>query len=105
MTVDGTEGGQITLAQGAAMTAKYRAENPTGVKARLFGKDCIQALLSQGGGSVCKGIRMYFGMNEAGEQEIVMVGVDANGNDLLDLVMDMSYPCPKNCSTANALNS
>lgn len=104
MTFDATAGGQITLAQGAALTANYRRAHPTWIKARYFGKDCINALLNQGGGTVCKGIRMYYAKNDTGEMELVLVGVDASGNDLVDLVMDLSTPCPKNCSTANALN-
>lgn len=105
MTVDGTEGGQITLAEGAAMTARHREVNPEGIKARLFGRNCIEDLLNQGDGTVCKGVRMYFALNADGEQELVLVGVDADGNDLLDLVMDLSFPCPKMCPSSNALNS
>jgi len=104
MTIEGTEGGQITLAQGAAMTARHRAEKPNALKARLFGKECIEKLLNQDGGA-CKGIRMYFAMNEQNEQELVLVGVDAEGNDMLDIIMDMSLPCPKSCSSPNPLNS
>ncbi len=81
MPVNGTEGGQITLAEGAVMTAEYRRLNPNGIKARLFGKDCLNTLLAQDSGA-CKGIRMYFAVNATGENELVLVGVDADGNDI-----------------------
>ena len=105
MAIDGTEGGQITLEEGAAMTARYREANPNGIQSRLFGRNCIEDLLRQGDGTICKGIRMYFALNDAGEQELVLVGADADGNDLTELVMDLSLPCPKMCPSSNALNS
>ena len=105
MTVDGKEGGAITLAQAAEMTQRYRHANLNPIKARLFGKDCINELLNQGAAGTVQGIRMYFALNDTGEQELVLVGVDANGQDMLGLIMDLSAPCPKHCSGINALNS
>ena len=104
MTFNPDAGGQITLAQGAELTAKYRRLNPDGIKARYFGKDCFTTLLNQTE-KTAVGIRIYFGVNAAGDQELVMVGVDSNGDDILGIVMDISMACPTTCSTPNALNS
>lgn len=102
MSFNGTEGGQITLQQGADLTAQYRAENPNEIKGHFFGREILTQLLQQNG---CKGIRMYYGVDKTGKKELVLVGADANEDDILDLVADLSLPCPGVCGNANVLNS
>jgi hypothetical protein len=103
MAFDGTEGGAITLTQAAAMTAQYRTVNPGATKAHFFGREAILNLLGSPG---CMGIRMYHGINPTtGAKELILVGADASGNDITNLIMDMSAPCPKYCSIPNALNT
>jgi hypothetical protein len=102
MICDGTEGGQINLDVASAMTAKYRKAEPSAIRGRLFGKDAINALLNQTG---CMGIRIYYGLSVAGEKELILVGTDASGNDMTQLVMDMSKLCPPYSSIPNSLNS
>lgn len=102
MAFDGTEGGQISLEEAALMTANYRSENPNSTIAHFFGKDILNQILEQ---SECVGIRVYYGMNEDGQKELVLVGVDSDENDILELIADLSMPCPKTCSTPNPLNS
>lgn len=102
MAFDGTEGSEITLANAAAMTAKYRHDNPNETLAHFFGKDILIELLDQEG---CVGIRIYYGLDEDNNKQLVIVGVDSDQNDITRLVADMSYPCPNACSTPNPLNS
>lgn len=102
MAFDGTEGGAISLAEGAILTKEHRLRNPTALKARFFGKDIINQILDQEG---CMGIRVYFGQDEDGNRQLVLAGADSDENDLLDLVADTSIPCPNYCSSNNALNS
>jgi hypothetical protein len=103
MAFDGTEGGAITLMQASAMTAQYRTSNPGATKAHFFGREAILNLLGQSG---CMGIRIYYGINPTtGAKELILVGADAAGNDMTNVVMDMSAPCPKYCSSTNALNT
>lgn len=102
MAFDGREGGAITLASGSAMTKEFRSRNPGSIQARFFGKDIINEILNQEG---CMGLRLYYGIDEDGNNQIVMVGADSDENDMLDLVADLSHPCPHVCGTANALNS
>jgi len=102
MSFNGKEGGAITLKQGAALTAEYRRKNPGETIAHFFGREILQDLLNQEG---CMGIRIYYGLDGDGNKELVLVGADANKNDLTDLVADLSLPCPNMCSEENALNS
>jgi len=102
MAFDGKEGGTITLAAGAALTGRFRGNFSTQPKARFFGKDILTSILAQTG---CKGIRMYFGQESDGTMNLVICGADANQNDMLNVIADLSAPCPSQCSTANALNS
>jgi hypothetical protein len=101
MAFDGSEGGEISLNTASAMTKQYRNENPNTTRAHFFGKDIINRLLAQ---ENCVGIRMYYGISENGSKELVLVGVDADENDILDLVADISSPCPPTCSPNNILN-
>ncbi|GAB5419153.1 MAG: hypothetical protein Crog4KO_06610 [Crocinitomicaceae bacterium] len=102
MAFNGTEGGQITLAEGADLTSKYRDENPGSTKGHFFGKDILKRILTQEG---CMGIRMYYGIDEDGKKELVIVGADGNEDDMLDIVADLSMPCPSRCGSPNSLNS
>ena len=102
MSFNGTEGGSISLTAGAALTKEYRKKNPGATKGHFFGKDILHQLLNQQG---CEGIRMYYGLDEDGNKELVLVGADADENDLTALVADLSMPCPGVCGTANVLNS
>lgn len=102
MAFDGTEGGAITLSNASAMTAKYRRENPNQTLGHFFGKDIIMDILKQEG---CMGARIYYGIDEDGKKQLMMVGADSNENDMTDLVVDLTFPCPDTCSNPNPLNS
>lgn len=104
MTFTGNEGAVITLAEGSKMTAAYRATISTGDTIALaVGKNLVNSILGQTG---CMGIRMYFALDEDGNNQLVLVGVDANGDDMTaGVIVDKLNPCPKQCSTKNALNS
>ena len=102
MAFNGTEGGAISLQDGASLTREYRKKNPNETKGHFFGKDILLQIINQEG---CMGIRMYYGIGESGQKELVLVGADANEDDMTGLVADLSLPCPGLCGTANALNS
>ena len=52
------------------------------------------------------GVRIYFGLDKNGEQELVLVGADSNEQDMeKGVIIDNLTPCPNNCSSANPLNS
>jgi|SRR3989338_9887235 len=102
MAFNGTEGGEITLSAGSAMTAAYRASNPGQTIAHFFGRDILEELLAQEG---CMGIRIYYGIDSDGLKQLVLVGANASENDMTGLVADVSMPCPSRCSSPNKLNS
>ncbi|MFT6500816.1 MAG: hypothetical protein ACJASQ_000926 [Crocinitomicaceae bacterium] len=102
MAFNGTEGAQISLSTGSALTAEYRAQNPGETKGHFYGKDILNDLLDQSG---CMGIRIYYGIDGDGNKELVLVGADQEECDLTDLVVDVSSPCPNRCSKENDLNS
>lgn len=102
MSFNGTEGTQISAAGGAALTAAYRAKNPGQRKALFFGRDHLEAILSQ---SDCQGIRIYYGQDASGLPELVLVGADSTGKDILDYVLDCGSPCPNECDPGSCLCS
>ena len=103
MSFTGREGRPITLADASAMTKEYRRGNPNGRKGHFIGSKQLNDLLNQSG---AKGIRVYYGIDPATrEQELVFVAADAAENDILDLVVDNTIPCPSHCGESNDLNS
>ncbi len=60
------------------------------------------------------GLKIYFGKNSSGDYKSIVVGLDANGNDLVppNLTAPTSYkaydfgiPCPNECGSTNQLNT
>lgn len=105
MSFTGNEGDYISLADGSAYTAAYRAANPGSTQGHFFGATKLKALLAQTG---CVGLRFYHGIDASGLKQLVVVGVDKNENDLASgtcLILDKSILCPPQCGTANGLNS
>lgn len=101
MAFNGTEGEIITLAEGAAMTKQWRRTNSNG-NAVYYGKNIINQLLAQPG---VVGIRFHFGIDTDGKNTLVLVGVDANENDILSIIADRGLRCPLHCGSKNGLNS
>lgn len=100
-------GDPLDLTIAKSWTANYRAKNPDEIRAHFFGTEIIEQILAEAG---CVGIRMYYALDENGEKKLLLVGVDADGNDLLplntnggrsasegDIVGDYSFPCPTYC--------
>jgi hypothetical protein len=104
MSFNGNEGAFISLEEGAAMTANYRNTIQTGeVIGLYYGKEIIEKILEQPG---CVGMRFYFAINQKSEKTLVLVGTDANQNDIVDgLIGDHAFPCPNVCGNSNSLNS
>lgn len=103
---------QITLAEAAQMTKRYR-ELPlgqigqllTGTKAYSFSKAAIQSVLDQ---ETCVSIRFYLAVETILPPKftIVAVGMDSNGDDLVNgVILDRAAVCPPRCSVTNELNS
>ncbi len=103
MAFNESEGERISLQEGAELTSNYRTAHPNETIAQFMGKDIINDILTQPG---CVGIRIYYGLNNQGEKNIVLVGTDSQENDLTSgIIADRALPCPLNCSNPNPLNS
>lgn len=111
-------GQKITLQQATERTALFRNEYVTHrfdkeevIKANMFSKEAILEVLNQPG---CCGIRIYNSVNSQGidpvtkslgpVRELLLVGTDANGNDMLTTA---DYPAPgkggKGCNVLASL--
>lgn len=61
----------------------------------------VQTIMDEEG---CRAIRIYFGLDDNEDMTVVLVGVDANNNDLTSgPLVDMALMCPTNCPTNSAL--
>ncbi|RMG41185.1 MAG: hypothetical protein D6732_02735, partial [Methanobacteriota archaeon] len=94
----------IPLDEAAAMTKRYR--DKVGDEARLgglFAREAFDRILSQEG---CVGIRFYYAEDQDGNMELILVGVDANGNDMeYGELAERIINCPPFCGWENVLNS
>jgi hypothetical protein len=67
-----------------------------------FSKDACDKILTQSG---CSGIRIYYAKKDDGEPTIVLVGVDADGNDMENgYIAEEMRPCPPYCSATGILS-
>lgn len=95
------DGSTITLAQGRTLTSAYRSQYPNTTRGVFIGAEHISKLLSQ---NDAIGIRTYFGRNANGENTVVLVAADSNGNDILDLIIDNGTRTPPGSCASNDLN-
>lgn len=104
MSFNGNEGEVISLSTAAGWTANYRDQMGHGdPKGHFFGKSKIQDILDQSG---CVGIRMYHGIDDDDQKVIILVGVDADENDMTSgTIVERSIFCPPRCGSSNSLNS
>jgi hypothetical protein len=102
----GNESHDISLQDAANLTANYRDQFASGtnyIKGEFFGKSAIQTLLNQ---DECVGLRIYYGLDDQKVQKLVIVGVLANEEDMIDgNILEIGSPCPPICGSSNILNS
>lgn len=96
-------GSIITLADGSIMTADFRTKFPNETKAVYYSSSVFSDLMAQEG---CVGIRIYNAVDQEGNLTNVLVGVDDEGNDLVNgAIYNKGGLCPTRCSKRNSLNS
>lgn len=111
---------RFPVADAIAMTKRYRESVPKGTfRAGYFHTEAFTTLLNQRG---CRGIRIYLGRHEDGTLNLIMVGVNRHGNDMVRTtvtsgdvvalsegdddggeVMQDSFPCPTLCPDGSPL--
>lgn len=103
MAFTGNEIHTITLADASNLTKTHRDNNPLEVKGFYYSKSAIEEILNQ---PECVGIRIYFGEEASGDKKLVIVGVEANEDDIeTGHIAEYGLPCPSNCGSNNPLNS
>ncbi len=104
MAFTGNEDHSISLKDAAKLTKKYRdAAGAAAILGGYFGKTAVQSLLDQ---TDCVGIKFYYGQEENGTMQLVILGVTSAEKDLTDgEIAERSVPCPPYCGSHNSLNS
>ncbi|RSK42447.1 hypothetical protein [Hymenobacter perfusus] len=118
----------FTLEQAGDWTRRFREQSEHAVKGHLFDRAVLETLLAR---SEAAGLRFYYGRDEENQPQLVMVAVDADGNDLVnstpqrmpaetesmlmataslsssddETIVGPGKTCPPCCSTTNLLNS
>jgi hypothetical protein len=97
-------GRYTTYEAGAKMVKRHFDQNPDDAMAHFMGKEIIEKILAQPG---CVGIRTFHGLNEFGVSQVILVGVDQNGKNILNyqiqdqkytgIVADGAKICPPYC--------
>lgn len=103
---------QISLQEAAELTKNYRklplgklGPILSGLKGVSLSCEALKAVIEQPN---CVTVRFYYAvkLNIPPIFTLVVVGVDANGNDLTDgYILDKTHNCPPICGTNNELNS
>ncbi len=98
MAFNGDEGQQISLSDASSWTANYRnSSGDDGVHAQFYGKNKLKNIVNQTG---CVGIRIYKGIDSQGVPVLILVGTDADENDMTSgYILERGVPCPPYCGS------
>lgn len=104
MAFNGDEGSVVTLAEASGWTANYRRTVPAGeIISQFVGREKLLEILNQ---DDCMGVRIYYGIGDDGKKNLILVGAEADENDMIDgIIVERLFPCPPLCSGRNSLNS
>ena len=84
---------QIPLPEAVELVNRFRSGSA--IQGVMFPAAAIQAILAQPG---CTGVRCYFARKVTGEPNLVLVGVDAQGDDMkAGVLLDDGLLCPPHC--------
>lgn len=102
MAIDKNSGEVITLKEAIDFTHSFQELNPDFIKSYFVGIEKINLILDQ---ENCIGLRIYNGYNTTDEKtNLVLVGVDKNGNDLVDgIILERLTPCPPYCPKSSPI--
>lgn len=76
-----TIGEEISHELGAQMVKDYNSLNPADADPFVIGSKILNQILAQSG---CVGIKFHQAYNEVGQKTLVYVGLDKNGNSLVN---------------------
>jgi len=102
MAFTGNERHDVTLEDAQRLIRNYRrGAGANDHRAGFFGRAAIERLLAQPG---CVGIRAYSARQDNGQPTLVLVGVNANEQDITATIIEDHIPCPPNCDPGSALH-
>ena len=98
----GAEKHEITLSDAVKYVQNFRKTTPTPeIKGGLFNRAAIDKILAQPG---CASLRIYYGKDEKGNPNLILVGVDTTGKDMTKgIIMEKIMPCPPYCDSSSEL--
>jgi hypothetical protein len=104
-TKTGIEQNVISLETAQTWAKKWRSNPENTVKAHLIPQIDITELLAE---ENVVDVRAYIGIDENGVNKLMLVGVDKDGNDLIDdtceqYIYDFTKPCPSTCDVDSPL--
>ena len=96
---------QIDLGTAIRLIRNHKAKLPVSsgvqVNGGFFARSAFEKILAQPG---AVGIRYYYAQNDDGTSTLVLVGVDAKGQDMqTGAIMDRMIPCPPYCDSPSEL--
>ena len=115
---DPRAGKRMKLKDAARWTKNYRIKprkhGDTATLAQYFGKEFLQSILKE---DSCAGLRIYQAIDDEGMRRVLVVGVDAQGNDLIGpinedgslpdegggVIGDTPMSCPSTCDPNSPL--
>jgi len=105
MKITENENQEISLDEASILTQRYRNSqneiNPI-LGGYFLGKN-LKNVLNQ---DLCEGVRIYNALDSNNELTYVIVGIDSDGNDLINgIILEHAVRCPNKCSNPNPLNS
>lgn len=104
-TKSGIEQNVITLETAQNWATRWRSNPENTVKAHLIPQADITELMAE---DDVQDVRAYIGVDAAGVNKLMLVGVDKDGNDLIDdqcqqYIYDFTKPCPSTCDVNSPL--
>jgi hypothetical protein len=95
----------ICLDDARTWAERWTSDPINKVKAHLIPRIDITELFAEDG---VVDIRAYIGIDDEGCNKLMLVGVDKDGNDLIDeekgdLIYDFTKPCPDTCDIKSKL--
>lgn len=104
---------QISLQEAVDMTTRYRQNQPSNFpQYESFDVEAVRALIAS---DQCAFLRIYFGMKENNQVDLILVAADAQGQDLLpsstestedgddNLILEDGFRCPQFCPSNSVL--
>ena len=99
---DSSVGAQITKQEAIDECAALRNAHPNHIRSYSIGRDHVDAILAQ---ADCVGIRMYHTIDPKGGKNLLLVGINSGGDDMVDgYIANRADVCPTLCPRPSELN-